>query len=822
MTDFDTNDPGMYTSGLMDVLQRTEKLAKRDYNYCVNDVLLLYCLTSDDVVIEFMMAASVDIHELQQVLRKSLNDGSYPLSDHNEDRISFTSNARDIFQHGFLNFQNNANDGDKMDSIDLLMAFFDYPECGAHYILEGFITPENVAHALATINHHDVRAFAQDEADQPVAGGSKESRSSTAMTIYDKKRTPPQAGENLQAYCVDLMKRSEAGDIDPVIGRKEEIFRTMQILTRRTKNNPVLVGEPGVGKTAIAEGLAQRILEGDVPDGMKNDYVFALDLGALIAGTKYRGDFEKRLKGVLEDIEKFQTMIAAQNPDKDGGRKPRVHLFIDEIHTIVGAGATSGTMDASNLLKPALAKGMSCIGATTYDEYRGIFSKDGALARRFQKVDVSVPSVEETITILNGLKSRYEDYHNVRYTKDAIEQATTLAKKHITDRHLPDSAIDLIDEAGAQIAIKKSKTGKPVSINGRAISEVVSKIAHIPAATLKQDETSALKTLKKDLQNDIFGQDQAITALADAIKIGRSGLGNENKPIGSFLFAGPTGVGKTEVTKVTAEKLGIPLIRFDMSEYMEKHTASRLVGAPPGYVGFDQGGLLTEAINKNPHCVLLLDEIEKAHPDIFNLLLQVMDHGTLTDNNGREADFRNVILVMTSNAGAETIAKRSIGFVENDNKTDGAQEIARVFTPEFRNRLDATIQFAHLQPEQIRKVVDKFIGALEKTLADKKITLSVTSQARDWLVEKGYDRTMGARPMERVIKQYLKEPLADEILFGALAKGGHVTVDFNQHAANDNNAPPLSLAFNQKTADKPQADKPQKAQKSLPAPAPGS
>jgi len=561
----------------------------------------------------------------------------------------------------------------------------------------------------------------------------------------------------LQSYAVNLNERALADRIDPLIGRALEVERTIQILCRRRKNNPLYVGESGVGKTALAEGLARRIVEGEVPEVLKDAEIWALDLGALLAGTKYRGDFEKRLKAVLAELRDHDQAV----------------LFIDEIHTIIGAGAASGgVMDASNLIKPVLANGeLRCIGSTTFDEYRGVFEKDRALARRFQKIDIVEPTVAETVEILHGLKHRFEQHHGVEYCSEALEAAAMLSARHINDRHLPDKAIDVIDEAGARERLKpKEQRGTEIGV--KEIEEVVARMARIPSRQVSRSDRDALKTLERDLKMVVFGQDAAITTLAAAIKMARSGLGDADRPIGSFLFAGPTGVGKTEVTRQLALTLGIELIRFDMSEYMEAHTVSRLVGAPPGYVGFDRGGLLTEAVTQTPHAVLLLDEIEKAHPDVYNLLLQIMDHGQLTDANGRKADFRNVIVVMTTNAGAALINRRSIGFTQADHRPDGMEAIRRQFTPEFRNRLDATIQFEPLAFEIILKIVDKFLMEMENQLADKGVTLDACDAARQWLAEHGFDQDMGARPMKRVIQDHIKRPLADELLFGSLGQNG--------------------------------------------------
>ena len=565
----------------------------------------------------------------------------------------------------------------------------------------------------------------------------------------------------LAVFAVNLNEQAIAGKIDPLIGRSREVDRTMQILCRRRKNNPLYVGEAGVGKTAIAEGLARKIVEGQVPEALIDSTIYALDLGALLAGTKYRGDFEQRLKAVLADLEEAEGAV----------------LFIDEIHTVIGAGAASGgAMDASNLLKPMLASGdVRCIGSTTYQEYRGIFEKDRALSRRFQKVDVLEPSVEETVEILRGLKTEFEKYHSVRYTAPALRTAAELSARYINDRHLPDKAIDVIDEAGAQARLASaSKRKKTVGVSD--IERVVSKMARIPPKTVSATDKDVLRTLDGDLKRVVFGQDIAIGALVSAIKLSRSGLGNPDRPISSFLFSGPTGVGKTEVTRQLALTLGIELVRFDMSEYMERHTVSRLIGAPPGYVGFDQGGLLTEAITQNPHAVLLLDEVEKAHPDVFNLLLQVMDYGTLTDNNGRKADFRNVIIVMTTNAGATQMARGSVGFVTQDHSTDDTEVINKLFTPEFRNRLDSIIRFGALDEQTIAHVVDKFILQLESQLADKHVALQFDSSARQWLARHGHDVTMGARPMARLIRERINQALAEELLFGELASGGSVRV----------------------------------------------
>jgi ATP-dependent Clp protease ATP-binding subunit ClpA len=570
-----------------------------------------------------------------------------------------------------------------------------------------------------------------------------------------------EGGSSLDKYTTNLNQLAQDGKIDPLIGRQLEVERTIEILCRRRKNNPLYVGEAGVGKTAIAEGLARMIVEGKVPDVLSDCTIYSLDMGSLIAGTKYRGDFEKRLKSVIAELKK----------------QPGAILFIDEIHTVIGAGAASGgVMDASNLIKPVLTNGeLRCIGSTTYQEYRGIFEKDHALARRFQKIDVVEPTVSETVDILMGLKPRFEQHHGITYTHDAIRAAAELAARHINERHMPDKAIDVVDEAGARLRLKPVNEREP-SVDVKHIEDVVARMARIPAKSVSVSDKEVLRNLERNLKLVIYGQDRAIDSLAAAIKMARSGLGDQRKPVGSFLFAGPTGVGKTEVTRQLAIAMGIEFIRFDMSEYMERHTVSRLIGAPPGYVGFDQGGLLTEAITKHPHCVLLLDEIEKAHPEVFNLLLQVMDHGTLTDNNGRKADFRHVIIVMTTNAGAAEMGRASIGFTQQDHASDGMEAVRRIFSPEFRNRLDAIIQFASLDPVTIERVVDKLVIEIEAQLEQKNVALTVDDGARSWIAARGYDPKMGARPMARVLQEHVKRPLAEELLFGKLVNGGNVRV----------------------------------------------
>ncbi|MEY6432393.1 ATP-dependent Clp protease ATP-binding subunit ClpA [Thioalkalicoccus limnaeus] len=636
----------------------------------------------------------------------------------------------------------------EVTGANVLVALFSEQDSQAVYLLnQQDITRLDVVNFIS----HGISKVPGENRDEEMHGEGEEPRGG------DER----EAASPLDSFATNLNEMAKQGRIDPLIGRELEVERTMQILCRRRKNNPLLVGEAGVGKTAIAEGLAKRIVDKAVPEVLMNAVIYALDLGGLVAGTKYRGDFEKRLKAVIAQLK----------------RQPNSVLFIDEIHTIIGAGAASGgVMDASNLIKPVLASGeLRCIGSTTYQEYRGIFEKDRALARRFQKIDIQEPSVEDTVAILRGLRSRFEDHHQVTYTQSALRAAAELSAKYINDRHLPDKAIDVIDEAGANVQLRPPAKRKK-RIDVADIEAIVAKIARIPPRKVTMSDTEALRNLDRDLKMVVFGQDGAIDALTAAIRMSRSGLGHEEKPIGSFLFTGPTGVGKTEVTRQLARILSMELIRFDMSEYMERHTVSRLIGAPPGYVGFDQGGLLTEEVTKHPHAVLLLDEIEKAHPDVFNLLLQVMDHGTLTDNNGRKADFRNVVLVMTTNAGAEETSRRSIGFTEQDHSTDGLEALKRYFSPEFRNRLDAVVQFHSLTPEIIASVVDKFVFELEQQLAEKRVALTLDAEARVWLAEKGYDRQMGARPMARVIQQHIKKPLANELLFGGLAHGGSVHV----------------------------------------------
>lgn len=709
---------------------------------------LLLALLDNPSAKEVLSACAADIEELRHALIQYIGDNTPTIDGVEEVDTRPTLGFQRVIQRAIMHVQSAGDSKKEVTGANALVSIFGEKDSHAVY----FMHQQNITR-LDVVNYiaHGIR---KDESQGPVAhSGAQQSEADIA------------AGENkesaLEQYTHNLNQMAQDGHIDPLIGREHEVERVVQVLCRRRKNNPLLVGEAGVGKTAIAEGLAWRITQKKVPEVLKNDVVYSLDMGALLAGTKYRGDFEQRLKAVLKELKEMSGAI----------------LFIDEIHTLIGAGAASGgTLDASNLLKPALGAGqLRCIGATTFTEYRGIFEKDAALSRRFQKIDVVEPSVEQTIEILKGLKSRFESHHEVKYANAALEAAAELSHKYINDRFLPDKAIDVIDEAGAaQRLLPKSKQKK--TINRTEIEEMVAKIARIPPAHISTDDRTKLKMLERDLKRVIFGQDLAVDKLTAAIKMARSGLGRADKPIGSFLFSGPTGVGKTEVAKQLAFILGIDLIRFDMSEYMERHTVSRLIGAPPGYVGFDQGGLLTEAVTQKPHSVLLLDEIEKAHPDVFNILLQVMDHGTLTDNNGRKADFRNVIIIMTTNAGAETMSKSTIGFTTQREVGDEMADIQRMFSPEFRNRLDAIVSFGMLSPEIILQIVDKFLLQLEAQLEEKKVDVSFTDELRHFLARKGFDPKMGARPMQRLIQDMIRAALADELLFGRLVDGGHVTI----------------------------------------------
>jgi ATP-dependent Clp protease ATP-binding subunit ClpA len=734
----------MLSVELEQTLNEVVKTARdRHFEYITVEHLLL-ALLEDQSASTVLKAVGCNEKKLRAALEEFIDTTLPVLPPESEDETQPTLGFQRVIQRAILHVQGSGKK--EVNGANVLVAIFSEAESFAVYFLsqqdiDRLDVVSYISHGVTPEDRLEFEALPGEE--------SEEAEAETRKTALD-------------SYTINLNEEARQGRIDPMIGREFEIERTLQILCRRRKNNPLYVGEAGVGKTALAEGLASRIVEGRVPAVIADNTIYSLDLGALLAGTKYRGDFEKRLKAVLGELKQM-----------DG----KAILFIDEIHTIIGAGAASGgAMDASNLLKPVLGTGqIRFIGSTTYQEYRGIFEKDRALSRRFQKIDVMEPSIDETIAILNGLKSVFENHHQVRYTKKAITGAVELSSRYINDRHLPDKAIDVLDEAGARVHLQPAgKRKEKVGIH--EIEVVVAKMARIPPKQVTSSDKRTLNNLEADLKRVIFGQDEAITALSSAIKMSRSGLGPEDRPVANFLFAGPTGVGKTEVTRQLAHTMGIELIRYDMSEYMERHTVSRLIGAPPGYVGFDQGGLLTEAINKTPHAVLLLDEIEKAHPDVFNLLLQVMDHGVLTDNNGRKTDFRNVILIMTTNAGAEQMARSSIGFTEQDHSSDGSEAIKKFFTPEFRNRLDAIISFKDLDRSTITHVVDKFILELETQLADKNVVITVDESARAWLAEHGYDPAMGARPMARVIQENIKKPLADEILFGRLAKGGEVHV----------------------------------------------
>ncbi len=707
---------------------------------------LLLALVDEPAASKVLRSCGADLDRLRAELLEFV-DQNTPLLGPDEDRETQpTLGFQRVLQRAVFHVQSSGKK--EVTGANVLVAIFGERESQAVY----FLSKQDISRldVVKFISHGISKVSGAEESEEGGLPGDDEK--------------PAEAGSNspLENYAINLNEQALLGKIDPLIGRRDEVQRTVQILCRRRKNNPLFVGEAGVGKTAIAEGLAKMVVDGAVPEILSNAVIYSLDLGALLAGTKYRGDFEKRLKALLAQLRKEEGAV----------------LFIDEIHTIIGAGAASGgVMDASNLIKPMLASGeLKCVGSTTYQEYRGIFEKDRALARRFQKIDISEPSVDDTVKILEGLKSRFEEHHQVKYSRQALRTAAELADRYINDRHLPDKAIDIIDEAGArQRLVPPSRRRKTIGVG--EVESIVAKMARIPEKSVSRNDKDVLRNLERDLKMVVYGQEEAISTLGAAIKMTRSGLGNQDKPIGSFLFAGPTGVGKTEVTRQMARIMGIELVRFDMSEYMERHTVSRLIGAPPGYVGFDQGGLLTDAINKHPHSVLLLDEVEKAHPDVFNLLLQVMDHGTLTDNNGRKADFRNVILVMTTNAGAERLSRASIGFTRQDHTGDSREAIEKTFTPEFRNRLDAIVDFKPLDPATIGSVVDKFVFELEAQLQDKNVTLEVSEEARAWLAANGYDPLMGARPMARLIQEKIKKGLAEELLFGKLEKGGHVRID---------------------------------------------
>jgi ATP-dependent Clp protease ATP-binding subunit ClpA len=748
-----------FSRSLEQALHRALALAnERHHEYATLEHLLL-ALVDDQDAAAVMRACSVDLDTLRRNLVDYIDAELTNLVTDGRDDSKPTAGFQRVIQRAVIHVQSSGRE--EVTGANVLVAMFAERESHAAYFLQEqdmtrYDAVNYISHGIAkrpgASESRPVRG-ADEEADQ-----QREQRSEQAQDGDKDKKKKESA---LDAYCVNLNRKARDGRIDPLIGREAEVQRTIQILCRRQKNNPLLVGDPGVGKTAIAEGLALKIVRGEVPEVLEDATVFSLDMGTLLAGTRYRGDFEERLKQVMKEIEQH----------------PKAIMFIDEIHTVIGAGATSGgAMDASNLLKPALASGsLRCIGSTTYKEYRQYFEKDRALVRRFQKIDVNEPSVPDTIEILKGLKPYFEEFHKLRYTNDAIKAAVELSARYIHDRKLPDKAIDVIDETGAsQMLVTEAKRKKTIGV--KEIEAAVATMARIPAKTVSKDDAEVLRNLETTLKRSVYGQEKAIEALSSSIKLARAGLRDGEKPIGCYLFAGPTGVGKTEVARQLASSLGVELVRFDMSEYMERHTVSRLIGAPPGYVGFDQGGLLTDQIDQHPHCVLLLDEIEKAHPDLFNILLQVMDHGKLTDNNGKQVDFRNVILIMTTNAGAADMAKNAYGFTRQKREGDDTEAINKLFAPEFRNRLDATISFGHLPKTVVVRVVDKFVLQLEAQLADRNVTIELSDEAREWLVENGYDEAMGARPMARLIQQTIKTPLADEVLFGRLKNGGAVKV----------------------------------------------
>ncbi|MBT4932850.1 MAG: ATP-dependent Clp protease ATP-binding subunit ClpA [Rhodospirillaceae bacterium] len=742
----------MLSRNLEQTLHRALAMAtERRHEYATLEHLLM-ALTDDQDAVAVLRACGVDLDQLRQNLVDFINDElaeirldsptDTPMADPKP-----TAGFQRVVQRAIIHVQSSGRE--EVTGANILVALFSERESHAVYFLQ--IHDMSRLDAVNYISHGIAKVPGKDR-PAAVSGADED------MAAEDIVKT---ADEALEAYCVNLNQKAQEDGIDPLIGRNAEVDRTIQILCRRSKNNPLYVGDPGVGKTAIAEGLARRIVKGEVPDVLKEATIYALDMGSLLAGTRYRGDFEERLKGVIKELEDM----------------PHAIMFIDEIHTVIGAGATSGgSMDASNILKPSLANGkLRCMGSTTYKEYRSHFEKDRALVRRFQKIDIHEPSVEDTVKILKGLKPYFEEHHNVTYSAEALRTAVELSARYINDRKLPDKAIDIIDEVGAsRMLLAKAKRRKKITV--KDVEETVAMIARIPPKSVSSDDRKALKTLEMDLKTMVFGQDKAINALSSAIKMSRAGLREPEKPIGAYLFSGPTGVGKTEVARQLSMTLGVDLVRFDMSEYMERHSVSRLIGAPPGYVGFDQGGLLTDAVDQQPHTVLLLDEIEKAHPDLFNILLQVMDHGKLTDHHGKSVDFRNVILIMTTNAGAAELAKPAIGFERSERTGDDTEAIERMFTPEFRNRLDATITFDSLSPESVSRVVDKFIIELEAQLGDRNVIIELTDDAREWLAKKGYDKLFGARPLARVIQEHIKKPLAEELLFGKLSDGGVVRV----------------------------------------------
>ncbi|MDC0196122.1 ATP-dependent Clp protease ATP-binding subunit ClpA [Gammaproteobacteria bacterium] len=737
----------MLSRNLEQSLHRALALAtERNHEFATLEHLLL-ALTDDQDGISVLRACGVEVDKLRQELSSFIEDDLNDLVTEKLSEPKPTAGFQRVVQRAAIHVQSSGRE--EVTGANVLVAIFSEREAHAVYFLQ--------MHDMTRLDA--VNYISHGIAKVPGFSDSKESQG--AGNSVSEDQDVKTGSEALDAYCVNLNQKAVDGKIDPLIGRDAEIDRTIQILCRRTKNNPLYVGDPGVGKTAIAEGLARRIVNREVPEVLIDNVIYSLDMGTLLAGTRYRGDFEERIKAVLVELEEMPHSI----------------LFIDEIHTVIGAGATSGgSMDASNLLKPSLQNGaLRCVGSTTYKEFRGYFEKDRALARRFQKIDVHEPSVEDTVKILRGLKPYYEEHHSVRYTAEALRQAAELSARYIHDRKLPDKAIDVVDEVGAsRMLLPENKRKKTIS--AKDVEDVIATMARIPPKSVSRDDKKILVNLERDLKTMVFGQDNAIHEISGAIKLARAGLRDPEKPIGNYLFSGPTGVGKTEVARQLSRSLGIDLVRFDMSEYMERHTVSRLIGAPPGYVGFDQGGLLTDAIDQQPHAVLLLDEIEKAHPDLFNILLQIMDHGKLTDNNGKSVDFRNVVLIMTSNAGAAEMAKASIGFEREGREGDDEEAIEKMFSPEFRNRLDAVISFASLSPNVMGKVVDKFVMELESQLSDRDVTITLTDQSREWLAKKGYERNFGARPLSRVIQEHIKKPLSEQLLFGELTKGGNVKV----------------------------------------------
>ena len=764
---------------LEQALHRAIKLASdRHHEYATPEHLLLALMDDNDAA-QVMKACNVDLDALRKTVQKYVDEELMTLVIEDGEDAKPTTGFQRVVQRAVLHVQNSGRE--EVTGANVLVALFTERESHAVY----FLQEQNMTRldAVSYMSHGIAKRPGMSQ--QKAAKGAEEEGE-------EGEPKNKQGTEALEAYCVNLNEKAKQGRVDPLIGRLAEVDRTIQILCRRQKNNPLFVGDPGVGKTAIAEGLARKIVKGEVPEVLKNSVIYSLDMGSLIAGTRYRGDFEERLKSVVKELEALKGAI----------------LFIDEIHTVIGAGATSGgAMDASNLLKPALQAGtLRCIGSTTYKEYRQYFEKDRALVRRFQKIDVVEPTIPDTIKIMMGIKPYYEEFHKVRYTTDAIKASVELSAKYINDRKLPDKAIDVIDEVGAsQMLLPESRRKKVIGV--KEVEDVIATMARIPPKSVSKDDTEALRTLEADLRQAVFGQDKALHALASAIKLARAGLRAPEKPIGSYLFSGPTGVGKTEAAKQLAKTLGVELLRFDMSEYMERHTVSRLIGAPPGYVGFDQGGLLTDGVDQHPHCVLLLDEVEKAHPDLFNILLQVMDHGKLTDHNGKKIDFRNVVLIMTTNAGASDAAKDAIGFGRGKREGEDEEAIKKLFTPEFRNRLDATITFGALTRDTIDHVVTKFVLELEAQLVDRDVTFDLTPEATRWLGEKGYDDAFGARPLARVIQEHLKKPLADEILFGKLKDGGTVRVLLDREADK------LAFEFITESGKKPKALPPPKKPK---------